>query len=126
MDILFPSAWHWIAAALCAMIIGAAKTGIPGLGFLAVPWMAFLFHDRVALSAGALLPLLCCADIIAVWMFRRRASVHHLWHLLPWVLIGLACGWASLVHLDNATLRPALGGIILAMIGLHLWRALRP
>lgn len=122
MDGLLPTPWHWLGAAVCALIVGAAKTGIPGLGFLAVPWFAWLFHDQVKLSAGALLPLLCVADVMAVWLYRRNRAIHHLWHMLPWVLAGMGLGALALHLAENAVLRPVLGGIILGMIALHLWR----
>ena len=43
--------WHWAVAILAALIVGTAKTGVPGLGFLAVPAFAWLFLDARA-SAG--------------------------------------------------------------------------
>ncbi len=122
MTDLLPTPWHWLAACCCGLIVGAAKTGIPGLGFLAVPWFAWLFQDQVKLSAGALLPLLIAADIMAVWIYRANVAVHLLWGLLPWVLIGMVGGAVALQMSTNVVLRPVLGGIILGMIGLHLWR----
>jgi uncharacterized membrane protein YfcA len=121
--------WHWLAAAGCAFVVGAAKTGIPGLGFLAVPWMAWIFQDQVRMSAGALLPMLCVADLLAVWIFRRNPAIHHLWHLLPWVLAGMGLGWLALHFLDGRIFSPVLGGIVLAMIVIHLlrkWRKSEP
>lgn len=119
---LLPTPWHWAGAITCAVIIGGAKTGMPGFGILAVPWFAWLFHDQVKLSAGALLPLLCVADVMAVWLYRSNAAIHHLWHMLPWVLIGMGMGAAALWMLDNAVLRPVLGGMLVAMIAMHIWR----
>ncbi|HAT09501.1 MAG TPA: hypothetical protein DCS97_02665 [Planctomycetes bacterium] len=117
-----PTPWHWLGAVGCALVVGAAKTGIPGLGFLAVPWLALLFHDQVRMSAGALLPLLCVADVMAVWLYRNNRAIHQLWHMLPWVLAGMGLGAAALWLLSDAVLRPVLGVILLGMIGLHLWR----
>lgn len=125
MDALLPTWWHWAGAAVCALIIGGAKTGMPGFGILAVPWFAWLFHDQVKLSAGALLPLLCCADVMAVWLYRRNAAIHHLWHMLPWVLCGMGLGAVALWALSNGVLRPVLGGMLVAMIAMHLWRKRR-
>jgi uncharacterized membrane protein YfcA len=117
-----PTPWHWLGAISCALVVGAAKTGIPGLGFLAVPWLALLFHDQVRMSAGALLPLLCVADVMAVWLYRGNRAIHQLWHMLPWVLVGMGLGAAALWLLSDAVLRPVLGVILIGMIAMHVWR----
>lgn len=125
MDLLLTTPGQWIGAAGCAFVVGAAKTGIPGLGFLAVPWMAWLLHPHSRLSVGALLPLLCCADVMAVWLYRRNTAIHHLWNLLPWVLLGMGLGWLILDRMPDAAFGPIIGITVLAMILVHLWRMWR-
>lgn len=125
MEHLLPTYWHWAGAVLCAVVVGAAKTGIPGLGFLAVPMLAVVLAPNERLSVGLLLPLLCCADVMAVWLYRRNPAIHHLWHLLPWVLIGMAGGWWTLKNMPDAAFGPVIGGIVVGMIMVHLWRSLR-
>lgn len=122
MDLLLPTWWHWAGAIACALIVGAAKTGIPGLGFLAVPLLAVTLRPNESLSVGMLLPMLCAADVMAVWLYRRNPAIHHLWHLLPWVLPGMFLGACILAYMPNASLGPAIGGIVLVMILVHLWR----
>ena len=51
-------------AALAAVLIGVAKTGVPGFGILVVPLMVLAVGDARQ-SAGWLLPLLCVADVSA-------------------------------------------------------------
>ena len=46
----------WIIVALCAMMVGIAKTGIPGVGILAVPLMAIAIPAKQ--SVGVLLGIL--------------------------------------------------------------------
>lgn len=125
MDLLLQTPGQWIGAAACAFVVGAAKTGVPGLGFLAVPWMAWLLYPDSRLSVGALLPLLCCADMMAVWLYRRNAAIHHLWHMLPWVVVGMGGGWLILRHLPNASFGPLIGSVVLLMISIHVWRICR-
>lgn len=122
---LLPTPWHWANAIGIAFVVGAAKTGVPGLGFLAVPWMAWVLAPQSLLSVGALLPLLICADMMAVWLYRKNPAVHHLWKLLPWVLIGMVAGTMLILALPQERFNAAIGGTVMAMIAIHLWRKWR-
>ncbi len=122
---LLPTPWHWANAIGIAFVVGAAKTGVPGLGFLAVPWLAWVLAPNSLLSVGALLPLLICADIMAVWLYRKNPAVHHLWTLLPWVLTGMAAGAILILSLPTAWFNPAIGATVVLMILVHLWRKWR-
>ena len=64
--------FQWGMLFLSALIIGMSKTGIQGLGMLAVPLMAITFGAKP--STGLILPILCMADIIAVIYYRRVAE----------------------------------------------------
>ncbi len=113
---------QWSLLVLCALFTGLAKTGIPGLGTLAVTLAALALHGEVQRSAGLLLPLLCFADVLGVWWFRRHAQVRSLWELLPWVACGMVLGAAALL-LDATLLRRLVAGIILVMVVLQFVRA---
>ncbi len=65
--------WQWSLGALCALLAGVAKTGVPGVGILVVPLMFFVVGDA-RLSAGWLLPLLCASDVFAVAYYPRQAG----------------------------------------------------
>jgi uncharacterized membrane protein YfcA len=114
-------AWQWAIVAGCAIFVGMAKTGVPGLGIMVVPMMA-LITKRALESAGILLPLLCAADLFAVWYYRRHASVWALWRLFPFVAIGGVGGWLVMSRLDDPTLRFVIGVIVLGMVLLHVLR----
>jgi uncharacterized protein len=116
--------WQWCLGAFVAFIVGVAKTGVPGLSILMVPLMVLAVGDARQ-SAGWLLPILCTADIFAVWYWRRHAAANRLFSLAPWVLIGMAGGAAAL-SLKESILRPVIGGIVLLMLIAHFWRKLRP
>ncbi|MFQ3578093.1 MAG: sulfite exporter TauE/SafE family protein, partial [Verrucomicrobiia bacterium] len=51
---------QWLLAALAALSVGLAKSGLGGFGMVAVLLMAEVLPAR--LSTGALLPLLIIAD----------------------------------------------------------------
>ena len=65
----------WIIVALCAMMVGLSKTGIPGVAILVVPLMAIAIPARQ--SVGVLLGILILADIFAVVYHRHNAEWGH-------------------------------------------------
>ena len=112
--------WQWVLGAGCALMVGLTKTGLPGLGILFVPLFAFVLPARV--STGALLPLLMVGDVIAVTWYRRTAVWSHLVKLLPWAGAGIVAGFFLLGRIDDATLRPVIGALIIAMLVVSAWR----
>ena len=112
--------WQLLLLALGAFVSGLSKTGIAGLGVLAVALFANALPARE--STGALLPLLLCADLFGVAFFRKHASWPHLWKLLPWVAIGILIGYLALGRIANLQVQRMIGAILLVMVILHFWR----
>ncbi len=119
---MFPNLaiWQWTLAAFCAFNIGMAKTGVPGLGILAVPLFVLAVGDA-RLSAGWLLPILLMADLFAVVAYRRHPAAKNLFGLLPSVVVGLATG-AFVLSYPERIIRPLLGAIVLLILILFLLR----
>ena len=111
---------QWTLLTLGAFTTGLSKTGVAGLGVLTVALFANALPARE--STGALLPLLLCADLFGVAYFRKHASWPHLWRLCPWVALGVVAGSFTLDHVSNAQVQRMIGGILLAMVALHVWR----
>ena len=112
--------WRWLLGIFSAFMIGVAKTGVPGVGTMVAPLMVLMVGDA-RLATAWTLPILSTADIFAVAYWRRHAEARQLLSLIPWVLAGIA-GGAVALSLNEAILRKIIGGIILAMVLLHLWR----
>lgn len=112
--------WKWAIAAFCAFSVGVAKTGVPGLGILAVPLFVLAVGDA-RLSAGWLLPLLVVADAYAAWYYRKQRATRALFSLLPWVLCGWTIGAVVLRYPENV-IRPIVGAIIFSILILFLLR----
>ncbi len=117
--------WQIVCGGLAAFVVGFSKTGLPGSGILMVPLMAAAFGGR--LSVGATLPMLVFADCFAVAFYRQHAEWNRLKVLAPWVVVGLFIGTGFLKylgdhHANNDLLNPIIGGIVLAMLVLHLLR----
>ncbi|MCE5310619.1 MAG: sulfite exporter TauE/SafE family protein [Acidobacteriales bacterium] len=122
---MFPhlAVWQWLLGAFCALAVGIAKTGVPGLGILVVPLMVLTVGDA-RFSAGWLLPMLCTADIFAVILWRRHAAASKLFSLAPWVAAGMILGAAALA-LPESILRTIVGAIVLLMMFAYLYRRRR-
>ena len=112
--------FQWTLLALGAFVTGLSKTGVAGLGVLAVALFANALPARA--STGALLPLLLCADVFGVAIYRKHAEWPLLWKLFPWVAAGVVGGYFALGRISNEQAARIIGGILLAMVGLHLWR----
>ena len=104
----------WAVLAISAFAIGISKTGLPGMAILVVPLLAIVFGAKA--SVGLLLPILIFADLFAVGYYRHHGKWQHLIRLLPWALVGIGVGYVVLSKIDNSTLKPLIGIIVLAML----------
>lgn len=115
--------WQWALAVGGALAIGVAKTGIGGLGMLAVVIFANLMPAKQ--SAGFVLPMLVMADVVAVLSYRRHAQWSLLWKLFPWTALGVFLGFLAMGRIDNHQAGLLIGGIVLGLVVLHLVRKSR-
>lgn len=113
----------WVLAVTAALLAGLSKTGIGGLGMLAVVLFAQIMPAKEA--TGIVLPLLCCGDLAAVLSYRRHATWRHLWRLFPWTGVGVVFGYVALGRINEQQTRVLIGVIVLALVALHLWRRRR-
>jgi uncharacterized protein len=117
----------WVLAVIAAMIVGLAKTGVPGIGMLFVAIFANLMPTKQA--SGFVLPLLIFGDIVAVLSYRRHTEWRHLWRLFPWTAAGVGLGTLAMGHIDNRQAQVLVGGIIVILVALHVvrkWQAAKP
>jgi len=112
--------WQWVLALVGALAIGVAKTGIGGLGMLAVVIFANLLPAKQ--SAGFVLPMLIMADVVAVLAYKRHAQWTHLWRLFPWTALGVLLGVLAMGRINNRQAAVLIGGIVLALMVVHLLR----
>lgn len=110
----------WIIIAVCAVMVGTSKTGLPGLGILIVPLMAMVLPTRQ--STGMLLGILILADLFAVVYHRRNARWGHVVRLLPAAFAGIVTGYFGLKFVNDQQLKPIIGGIVLIMLVVNYWR----
>ena len=114
-----------VAGAVAAYIVGLSKTGLPGSGLIAIPLFATVFEGR--LIPGATLPILICADLFAVRWYRQHTRWDLLRPLATWVGLGYVIGIVFFVVVGSATrsLEITIGGIVLVIVAIQLWRMFR-
>ena len=113
----------WILAAFAAVVVGLSKTGVPGLGMLAVAIFANLMPTKQA--SGFVLPLLIFGDLVAVFSYRRHTEWSHLRRLFLWTGAGVVLGTLAMSRIDNRQAQLLVGSIVVSLVGLHLWRSRR-
>ncbi len=111
----------YFVVGLCAFIIGAAKTGIPGIGILPPLLMVHAFPAQE--STGALLGILILGDLFAAGYHRHHAEWSHVIRLLPAAFAGIVAGYFALGAVNDRQLKPIIGVIVLVMLGLNYWRS---
>jgi len=115
--------WQWGLVMFGALLIGVSKTGITGLGALTVAIYANILPARQ--STGIILPMLVCADFVAVATYRRHAAWRYIWPLLPWVVVGIVAGYFTMGRINDIQVRRGIGVTLLIMVALHFWRRQR-
>lgn len=121
MNIITDPLFYTLAAPL-VILFGMGKGGLgPGLGALAVPVLSFVINPLDA--AAIILPILCVADVFAVYHFRRHFNTHHLKILIPAGIVGICFASIFMSQLNQDTTR-ILIGVIAIVFCLDHW--LRP
>lgn len=110
----------WAVIALCAAIVGLAKTGVPGIGISVVPLMAMITPARG--STGLVLGILILADLFAAGYYRRHVNWGHIARLLPITVVGIVAGYFGLKYVSDQQLRPIIGAMVLTMLAINYWR----
>lgn len=126
MHSLFPTFawWQWVALLFAAFTIGFAKTGVTGVGIIAVGIFPMMMPAREA--TGETLLLLVASDILAVVTYKRHAEWSYLWKLFPWAAAGVILGFLFMGRVNDDILRKLIGGILLALAALQVFQKTRP
>jgi len=117
------STLNWALILLAAFIIGLSKWGLKGMDMFNVTIMAIVFGGKA--STGIVLPLLCVADIGAVFFYNRHAQWKHFWKLIPWMAIGILIGVFVGRDLNEAVFRKVMALIILITVVIILYMEFR-
>ena len=106
--------FQWVLILLAAFIIGLAKAGLKGIEMMNVTIMAIVFGSKA--STGLVLPLLCFADIMAVFYYKRHVQWPRFWKLIPWMMVGILLGVYVGKDLSEALFRKLMAIIIIITV----------
>ncbi len=112
--------WQWGLAAVAAVIVGVSKSGISGLGMLAVVIFAQIMPAKQA--TGLVLPLLCFGDIVGAAVYWKHAKWPLIWRLVPWTAAGVVIGYFAMDQISERQARLLIGGIVLGLVAMHFIR----
>lgn len=102
-----------------AVIVTLAYTvfGLTGFGasITAVPLLTHFFPLRFAVPMMLVFDL--CAGLLLGWKNRGSIDKNELWHLIPFMLVGIVLGATALVKAPEDFLLLALGCFVLAYAG---------
>lgn len=122
MVTLFSYELSYVALAtfmLTGLFVGMAKTGVHGMGMIAVPLLATSFGGKD--SSGLMLPILIMADVFGVAYYHRHAEWKYLFKLFPWAIAGVLLGTWTGNYIDDQLFRTMMGVIIFVSLGIMIW-----
>jgi uncharacterized membrane protein YfcA len=116
-----PIDWTFYAAAAPAVVLlGLSKSGLSGLGALAVPILALSISPIQA--AAITLPIMVAQDWVGVYAFRREVDKRNLVILLPAALIGVGLAFAFAARVSEDVVRLAIGLVSVGFVAITLVR----
>ena len=112
----------WCLALAAGVLIGFAKTGVPGTSLPAVAMMAMAFPDDTRKSVGMILLLVLTGDVPAVLYYRKHCDWSKILKLFPYVALGMVPAYFLLGWATGDRLRPILGVLILGLLVVDFFR----
>lgn len=109
----------FVSFLIVGVLVGMSKTGVHGMGMIAVPLLAATFGGKA--SSGLMLPLLIMADVFGVAYYHRHAEWKHLIRLFPWAILGVLLGTWTGNYIDDQLFRTIMGVIIFLSLGIMVW-----
>ena len=110
----------FVLAGMAVVLLGLAKSGLSGVGALAVPLLALVMPPLQA--AAITLPIMVVQDWVSVYSFRHEINRRNLAILLPGALAGVIAAYFLAEKVSEDIVRLALGVVSIGFVGVTLWR----
>ncbi|MDO5631439.1 MAG: sulfite exporter TauE/SafE family protein [Paracoccus sp. (in: a-proteobacteria)] len=113
----------WGLAVLAAALVGMGKGGLPVVGMMSVPVLAFAVPPVVA--TAILAPVYVVSDMFGLWAYRRDFDRRVVAIMAAGATLGVALGWATARIVPEAAVTLMIG-LIGAVFALRLiWQSWR-
>lgn len=107
---------------IAAMLLGIAKTGVPGVGMFGSLLMISAFTGHEMFASGAVVPLLILGDIFAVYYYRKDQQPGLVRRLYPPMFLGLLLGMTVMIFMDNGQFKLCVGVLAVSILLFELIR----
>lgn len=107
---------------ISAILLGVAKTGVPGVGLFGSLLMIATFQGHEMFASGAVVPLLILGDLAAVWYYGKDRQRGILPRIFPPLGFGLILGTVVLCFMNNSYFKLCVGILATGVIVFELLR----
>ncbi|MBQ3351028.1 MAG: sulfite exporter TauE/SafE family protein [Thermoguttaceae bacterium] len=105
-----------LLGSIAAMLLGIAKTGVPGLGMFGSLLMISTFKGYEMFASGAVVPLLIICDVTACWIYGRDRQRGILRKIFPPLLVGLVLGMGVICVMENSQFKLTVGVLAVSIL----------
>ncbi len=99
-----------------ALLLGIAKTGVPGVGMFGSLLMISAFTGHEMFASGAVVPLLILGDLAAVFYYRKDRQPGLVKKLYPPMFFGLLLGMGVMIFMDNSQFKLSVGILAVSIL----------
>lgn len=111
----------YVALAFGGFLVGVMRAGFGGgVGIVAAPIMALVIPAKLTL--GVILPLSLVTDAVSIRYYWGHWVGHHVWALLPGMVLGVFIGGGVLDLVPEEWFRRILGGMACGFAVLQVFR----
>jgi uncharacterized membrane protein YfcA len=113
----------WLLTLLSAFLVGLSKSGLKGIGMIAIPMLVYLYGAKA--SVGILLPILIFGDLMALYYYHRNVHFKLIIRLIPFAITGILVAVLTGHWINDSQFQVTIAFALLACIGILLYNEWR-